>query len=318
MTNPLTRILCGAALFAPQLALAQTAPLQIEVLDTLVLGEPRVDGLKIAELSGLAYDQQNKLLYAVSDKGRIFSFSLDLTGDRIAGLTPLSGHQLRDSSGNEIRYSGFNAEGIALADDGTLSIVSEHGPRIARFSADGTWLADLAVPAAVSDPAAQRSEKDGLESLAHHPELGLMTAPEEPLAAQPRTTQTIHAASGEEFSYDTAEIGTTSIKSLEALPDGRLMILERDVAATDGSLIPWLRVLDPANCTAGQLCTTQVARIDLPNISDADFEGLAQLSDDLFLIVSDDKIGKDHRSVFALLRVNTAPKGQSSDTPPAQ
>jgi hypothetical protein len=47
----------------------------------------------------------------------------------------------------------------------------------------------------------------------------------------------------------------------------------------------------------------------VPGISDADFEGLTRVGEDLFLVVSDDKIGRDDRSVFALLRV-TAPTAQ--------
>lgn len=295
---------CALVLFAALPVHAEQSRLQVEVLDTLILGELRVDGLKIAELSGLAYDRQGLRLYAVSDKGRLFSFALDLSGDRIAALEPISGHNLTDTSGARIR--GFNAEGIAMAEDATLAIVSEKGPRIARFSMSGKWLEDLVVPAALIDPAAQRSEKDGLESLVRHPQLGLLTAPEEPLAAQPRTTHTIYSQTGKTLAYDTTEIGTTTIKALEALPDGGLMILERDVSAADGRLIPWLRILYPASCESGLLCATQVARIEVPGVSDADFEGLAYLSENRFLIVSDDKIGKDHRSVFVLLRVTTS------------
>ena len=100
---------------------------------------------------------------------------------------------------------------------------------------------------------------------------------------------------------------------METLPDGRLVILERDVSAADGSLIPWLCILDPASCGSGRLCTTQVARIEVPGITDADFEGLAYVAENLFLIVSDDKIGKDHRSVFGLLRVSSIPQPGSAN-----
>lgn len=300
---------CATVICTPQLALAETVGLKVDVLDSLILEGPKIDDLKISELSGLAYDRQNAQLIAVSDKGRLFKFALDLTGDRIASLEPLAGHELVDADGARIRNSGFNAEGIAMAGDGTLAIVSEHGPRIARFSTDGKWLDDMQVPAALSDPAAQRSEKDGLEAVAIHPELGLLTLPEEPLAAEERTTHTIHAENGTTLAFDTTNIGTTSIKGLEVLSDGRIAMIERDVSATDDSLLPFLRILDPANCNADRMCETQVARIDVPGITDADFEGITQVSDDLILIVSDDKIDSGRRSVFGLLRFAPASAG---------
>ena len=295
---------CVAALFGPSLAQAAQPSFQVEVLDTLKMGELRVDGLKVAELSGLAYDQPNNRLYAVSDKGRLFQLALDTTGNKIAKLELVSGRNLIDAKGALMRGHGFNAEDIALAKDGTLAIVSEAGPRISRFNTNGKWLEDLVVPVVLRDPAAQRSEKDGLESLALHPTLGLLTAPEEPLAGQTRTTHTVYAEGGKTLAYDTTAIGSTSIKAMGVVPDGRLVLLERDVAA-DGSLITWLRTLDPARCGTGPLCPTQVAKVEVPGINDADFEGIAFLSEGLFLIVSDDKIGKKHRSVFALLKVSS-------------
>lgn len=50
---------------------------------------------------------------------------------------------------------------------------------------------------------------------------------------------------------------------------------------------------------------------EVADVSDADFEGRAYLSEGRFLIVSDDKIGKDHRSVFVLLRVTSIPLERS-------
>jgi len=294
---------CTAAFCAPQLSAAEPAVLRVEVLDTAILEEPKVNGLKVAELSGLAYDRKNQRLFAVSDKGRIFEFALDLSDDRLAGLRPLHGRNLVDAEGAKMRDSGFNAEGMALADDGTIMIVSEAGPRISRFSLDGKWLEDLPVPAGLADPSGQRSEKDGLESLALHQKFGLLTMPEEPLAAQPRTIHTVYSWKGDRFAFDTSDLGTTSIKAMEALPDGRIAMIERDVSAADNSLIPWLRILDPGNCASDGICATELARIEVPGIKDADYEGLAQISDNLFLIVSDDKIASTHRSVFGLLRV---------------
>ncbi len=298
---------CATAMLASPLLQAAQPSMRAEVLDTLIFEEMLVDNLKIVELSGLTYDKQSKQLFAVSDKGRLFHFSIDVTGDKIVSLQAESGYKLVDEQQQSMRKKhGFNAEDIELGKDGTLAIVSEEGPRISRFSLAGEWIEDLETPVELLDTAAQRSEKDGLESLTWHPTLGWLTAPEKPLAAMKRSIHTIYATKGHNISYSTSDIGSTNIKAMASLPEGQLMILERDVAA-DGSLVTWLRRLDPADCVAGELCATQVAPIVVPDINDADYEGIADLSDGLFLIVSDDKINKVHRSVFALLRVTLNP-----------
>ncbi|AUM73918.1 esterase-like activity of phytase family protein [Paracoccus jeotgali] len=212
--------------------------------------------------------------------------------------------------GPDSRSHPLSRTSAACPDPPLLAIVSEHGPRIARFSIDGKWLDDMQVPAPLSDPAAQRSVKDGPEALAIHPDLGLLTMPEEPLAAEVRTTHTIYAANGDTLAFDTTDIGTTSIEGLEVFSDGCMAMIEHDVSATDGSLIPFLRVLDPANRGADPMCATELARIRMPGIMDADFDGITQISEDLILIVSHDKIDSGRCSVFGLLRITPASAGQ--------
>lgn len=305
----LLKSVAGAMLFSvPIMAAAEQAVFSVDVLDTLILIEPRVDDLKVAELSGLAFDERSGKLFAISDRSRLFAFDLDLTDDRLTILEPVSGRDLVDAEGAEMRDLGFDGEDIAILEGDVLAIVSEVGPRISTFSQLGVWTGDRTVPEALVDPAAQRSENDGLESLTFHPVLGQLTAPEEPLEAQPRAIHTIYGEDGRTLAFDTSDIGTTSIKAMETMPDGRLMILERDVAEDD-SLITFLRLLDPATCPTDGLCETEVQQVVIPGISDADFEGLTRVGEDLFLVVSDDKIGRDDRSVFALMRV-TAPTAQ--------
>ena len=286
----------------PIAASADPQAFTVEVLDTRIWSEPRINDLKIAELSGLAYDPDTSRLYAVSDRSRLFVLDLDVTGDRLTTLEPLEGHRLTGPDGVRMRDLGFNPEGITQVEGDRLTIVSEAGPRIARFSLTGEWIEDLDVPAAVQDPTQQRGKNDGLEAIGRHPTLGLVMAPEQPLATEPRKIHTIYSSDGRRLTFDSADIGSTNIKSLEVMSDGRLLILERD-KTKDDRLLTFLRVLDPATCPVQGSCATHLARIEVPGIFDADFEGLTHISEDLYLIVSDDKIGKDERSVFALLRV---------------
>ena len=90
--------------------------------------------------------------------------------------------------------------------------------------------------------------------------------------------------------------------SVEAV-GARLFILERTRDNVTDALTPWLRIVNLQGCAASLPCTGTQLPIPVEGITDADFEGLTSLGDALFLMVSDDKIDGDLRSVFVLFRV---------------
>ncbi|MFV0335578.1 MAG: esterase-like activity of phytase family protein [Tropicimonas sp.] len=298
-------ILAGLGLaFTPVLAQTPPQTLTVEVLDQRVLPQSEVDGLKFSELSALAHDPRGGVLYGVSDKSTLFRIGFAHDGDEITELVPLDGWRLEDETGVDMKSKQFNPEGAHLREDGSgLLIVSENGPRAALFDMEGRWQSAIDLPVVLRDASRQRSAKDGLEALAEHPEHGLISATEEPQAGIERTHHTIHAADGRHFSYDTGDIGKTNIKSIGLDEHGRLLILERHRVEGTDELKPYLRLIDPAACREGADCPTVRAGFTIPGLEDADFEGMTGLGDDLYLLVSDDKVDGAQRSVFALLRV---------------
>lgn len=297
-------------LLTPLLALATTLavnaePMSARVLDHRVLPEIDVNGETMAELSGLAYDPQTQTVYAVSDRATLFSLAFSTDGETITALEPQAAAALTDADGNALAEQGFGPEALMLRPDETgalnFAILSESGPRAALFKRDGGWLAEIDLPSAVRDSSRQAGKNRGLESIAHHPELGLVTLPEEPFEPAQRTAHTLYAEGGETLSWSSEDIGASRVKAMTALPDGRLLVLER--IKEDKALVPYLRLVDPAVCAADTLCKTQAVRLDVPGIDDADFEGIVAVSPSLFLLVSDDRIKKEQRSVFALVDV---------------
>jgi hypothetical protein len=293
----------------PATALAETPIGDAEVLDSLILPATEVDGLKISELSGLAYDADDHVLYAISDKSRLFRIALDVTGDKLTGLKPVAGATLVDAAGNPIRDGGFNAEGLEALNaangkvgDTRLVLLSENGPSAAEFSTEGQWIADLQLPAPVMDPTALRSENDGVEAVTMHPVHGLITAPQEPLLNVDRTLHTLFATDGHRFTYSSQDIGASGIKALTTLGDGSVLVLERTRSADGLTVMPYLRRIDLTDCSGAAPCVNTVARITVPGIADADYEGVTEIAPGLFVIVSDDEIDGNRRTVFALVR----------------
>ncbi|MCC7042151.1 MAG: esterase-like activity of phytase family protein [Burkholderiales bacterium] len=252
----------------------------------------QVDGVRIAELSGLGWDRDEQLLYAISDLGYVFHFRVRVEGDRIVAVDPVHAAPLVDAKATATRSGkGFNAEGLALvnAANGTHGdtelIVSLEGggrPDIVRASPTGALVGRLAVPGPAGDASRYRKKGRGLEAVALHPRYGLMTAPESPLRGEPQDRHTLYA-DGEQWSFP-RHAPDSRLKGFDVLPDGNLVVLER-TRGTDDALTATLRRVDLASCVQPSGCATRTLAV-LPAGPD-NYEGMTFLDPRHVLLVSD-------------------------------
>lgn len=290
--------LIGAATAWSLPAMAQTVTLQGQV----ILGETKLDGEKIGEFSALVPAPDGKGVLAISDRGYLARLDVAISDGKLASVTPVSVHVLTGADGTALRDQDFNPEGAALLPDGTIAIVSENGPRLAIFDASGKWLRDEALPEALRDASQQASRKDGIEALAWTEKTGFLAMTEEPQSGQPRDRHMVQSTLAGATGFSTGDADSVSIKGMETVGE-RLFILERTKDDTTRALVPWLRILDLGACMGQPDCPTQQLPIPVADLPEADFEGLAALPDGHFLMVSDDKIAGDLRSVFVLFGV---------------
>lgn len=279
-----------AMLLASDGAPAGAAELKLEALGRTEIAATGKDGVRVDELSGLAWDADEKLLYAVSDGGVLHHFRLQLEEDKITGIEHVFSSPLAAAAGGK---TVTNAEGLAAVngEDGKpgnseLLIAFEDGPVIARFTPQGQWLADVALPAPLAHPENYAKKNSRLESVAFDKARGVLTAPERPLSGEPETLHKIYAGEGATWAFDAAQ-PDGRVKAIETLTDGNLLVLERTAEAKGGPRTAHLRHLDLATCQPGGLCAApDLAATPDPQLVD-NFEGLARLSDSLFLIVTD-------------------------------
>lgn len=286
---------CGRS---PQNAVGTNTPTQADVSETrpaatgrFTLPAATVDGIRADELSGLAWDEDEQLLYAVSDQGYVFHFRLKLDGNAIVAVEPMYAAALKGPDGNAPR-KGFNAEGLTVrnADNGkrgdTEMVISLEGdqPGILRLSPAGTKLGELPVPAPANDVGNYRKKGRGLESVAFHPAHGLMTAPESPLLGQPDDRHTLYA-SEKQWSF-ARHAPDSRLKGVDVLADGKLLVLERTRVGAKDELAASLRTVDLAACLPDGICTAETVAV-LPTSSD-NFEGMTLIDPHHVLLVSDD------------------------------
>lgn len=307
-THPPSRLrrLCAALSLAAATTpiAAQTPPASVPfaVLHTISLPVRDVDGRSMQELSGLAWDADEQVLYAVSDRGSVFHLRLKLAGSRIEAALPVFGAALHDP-----RHAArkFNAEGLAVlnADNGIkgdtqLVVALENGPAIVRFTPQGEALGDVELPAPLRDVRRYEGKNKRLESVAVHAVHGYVTAPEAPLVGEPPTRHTLYATDGERWSFDAIEAGS-DLKGIEALPDGSLLVLERLAGEGKRARQVALRRIDPASCAGAQSCG---AGMNTDGTRAAgNFEGMTRLSPRLLLLASDGGIERQGATTLALI-----------------
>ncbi|OAD22364.1 conserved hypothetical protein, secreted, partial [Candidatus Thiomargarita nelsonii] len=69
--------------------------MEIRLRGTIELANNKINGLKLTELSGLAWDEDEAVLYAISDQGYLFHLRPSIQQNTLIALTALSAYRLQ-------------------------------------------------------------------------------------------------------------------------------------------------------------------------------------------------------------------------------
>lgn len=267
----------------------------LEVHNTVAIPPHTVSGIKISELSGLAWDKDEQLLYAISDKGHIFHFHLAVDGNRIMVVDPVYAANLTDTEGEPIKKGRRDSEGLTLLNaangkggDTQLVIAFEGVPRIIRFTPQGKAVRNINLPPALQDRRAYQHGNDSLESVTFHPHYGFISAPEMPLKGQPDNLHTLYSTKGQRWSFMAYPVENSGISAMETLPNGNLLVMERAWSGFPNPLVVSLRYLDFRQCSKDGACTLQDLKVLSSHLLVDNFEGLTHIQGNQYLMVSDD------------------------------
>lgn len=284
----------------------------IRLLGALRLKPVRIDGQPLRELSGLAWDQDEKLLYAISDGGRLFHFRPRFGGGLLTGLEGRAAYALRDPEGRPLTGVWADSEGLAIENgdngipgDTRLVVSFERRPRLVRYSTEGRVLDLIPLPGPLTAVANFASANKSLESVTHHPAFGWLAAPEWPMRGSPSAIIEIWSAAGMSWEYPLREVPNNALVAMEALEDGSLVTLERGHGLLYAPLIislrrtfplaPGARRL-PGAATAAVFDSSAGWRID-------NFEGLARHQGLRFFLVSDDNENAVQATILLYLEI---------------
>lgn len=281
----------------------------IQIHSSQVLNLPPYNGFSFAGVSDLAWDSNKKILYALTDRAILFHLKLSFADNKINTLSIVDAYALKDKQGERLKAWDVDSEGLDLHYDQNqqviLSVSFERHPRIVQYTTKGEWIREVKLPDILRDIASYHSPNKSLESVVYHSEYGLMTASEYPLKNSVTQQQRLYSVSGREWKFSQSPAKNSAVTALEVLPNNNILILER---AWAGYLRPFsisLREVLVKNCVQGEICPSK----KLAQLSTADgwqldnFEGLTQLENRQYLMISDDNASPIQNTILVLFQV---------------
>ncbi|MFD4555731.1 esterase-like activity of phytase family protein [Streptomyces sp. NPDC058469] len=209
------------------------------------LDKTTYDGTFVGNFSALAVDKDGSIA-ALEDRSSLFDLNAKT-------LQPKRAVHLADENGADL-----DSEGLAIDRDGTRLITSETEPSIRRYSADGTILDRFPVPSSLLvAPAGRAVSNQTFEGLTLLPGgHTLLASMEDAIAGDSAGTvrfQTWTRTKGDHFrlaaqyAYKT-DAAFLGVPEVQALPDGRLLVLERGFTSGVGNTVR-LYLADPRHAT---------------------------------------------------------------------
>jgi len=270
----------------------------IRLLGVLRLASAVIRGRRLCGLSGLAWDEDVGVLYALSDLGSLFHLQPEFNAQGyLTGIQRVAAYPLQDALDRPLQSPYNDAEGLAIRNsdnkvqgDTELLASFETRPRVVRYSPTGAWRGEERLPAPLRDLRNYRNSNQGMEAITVDSQWGVLVGTEAPLlSGSPRHIR-LFQLDGRAWDYPLGSAPKSALVAMEAQPDGSLIILERAFVVPLHPLVISLRRIEPATLEgSAPLKVVDVAVFDSSQGWLLDnFEGLTRHRDQRFFMISDD------------------------------
>lgn len=265
----------------------------IRILDSRLVDVSRIDGEKFYGISGIAYDENRDVLYALNDRGRLFSLRVVVKDNEILELKPIGGYRLKDEYGRKLLKPRSDSEGMTLVSDGdrkALLISFERYPKIMKVDVHGKGYKKqkITLPKRLQNIKNYLGTNGALEALTYHSKYGILTTAEYPLKDQKYGYQGIFNLDGEVCKFKKDYFGN-AVTEFEIMPDNNLLILQRDFDMKNFKVNIILKKIYLDKITDGICKAKNLAVMKSDEGWNLDnFEGLTRYKDNIYFMVSDD------------------------------
>jgi len=286
--------------------------MEIDILNSFLIKSKSQKSIPLIEISDLAWDEDQQLLYAVSDEGYLYHFKLDIENKNLKSIDLVFATQLKDKNHKPLKGKFLDSEGLTIRNsnnnkpnDSQLIISFENDPRIASYFSNGDFDRKIKLPKTLRKKKSYRGNNKALEGVAFHNQYGIITAPELPLKKDTLEKQTLFSTSGKKWNFKATGTKNSSITALEVLPNKNILILERAYNGLLSPIVITLRELNINECSDKEFCDTKtLARLDSSEGWRVDnFEGLTHIKDNLYLMISDNNKNPLQKTILILFEI---------------
>lgn len=269
----------------------------VRILDAQVVNIEGTKGVSFMEISDLAYDTR-KGLFALSNKGDLFSMELRIEQNKIHGLKLKNAWHLKNKKGKRFSKNKRDAEGMDFYKN-QLIISFEGKPKVSIFTLQGRKVENLDISPVLTDIDNYQGKNSALEALVQHPQFGPITAPEKPLKHMSQELHTLFSKD-KRWSFE----ADASLTAMENMSDGSLLILEKEFHPFTFGHTIWLKKVDIANCKEDVCQADVLAKLQSSDGWKLDnFEGLARIDDKRYLMISDENDSFLQECILVLFEV---------------
>lgn len=289
--------------------------MKVRILDSISYTGKTTNKIPFTEISDIAWDADENILYAISDEGLLYHLKLIIKNNKLSQLNLIKAKVLKDKNGSPLKGKFSDSEGLTLLNannkikgDTKLIISFENKPRIEQFTTNGRREQSIKIPKKLTSRKNYRHNNKALESVVFHPKLGFLTAAERSVKSENSTTQVVYSDKGKEWKFNASKDRNSSITALEVLSNGDVLILERAYNGPFTPIVITLRELKINVCEKKHCAVETLARFDGSDGWSLDnFEGLTRLSDNQYLMVSDDNNNPLQNTLWVLFEIKSQP-----------
>lgn len=264
---------------------------KIKILDTKKFD---FSDKRLTEFSALVY--KDKQLYMLSDKGRLLHFELLIKNDKIQKLTFKESYSLKDKKGKRLRKKYRDSEGMDFY--GKQLLISFEGKnRVESYDLYGNYCKSIKLNKKLRKNEAYESKNKGLESVAYSHLYGVITAPEKPLKKKKK-----HKIYSRDFVWKFDAPG--AIADMKFIDTHNVMVLMKESGVFAIDVTTTILKIDLSHCI-NQTCKAEsLARMDSRKGWHIDnFEGLAKVGDNRYLMVSDNNDSLLQKTLLVLFEI---------------
>lgn len=263
---------------------------------------------EITGLSGLAWDKDEQLLYAISDNGKLFHLKPTFHNNTLHQVNFVRAFDLLDENGEKLKSKIVrDSEGLtadyernSIKDDTELIISFERTPRVIRYNTRGNYLGKIQIPAYLENIKNYRGPNSALESIAFNSQKELTLIPERQLKQDKKDTISVYHNDKKTEELPLSNPDISGITAIEYIDDKNLLILERSFRMR---IFPQIEIrLKKWNLIDNSLKTLATFKNNGEFQVD-NFEGLTHYKNNQFFIISDDNANSYQQTILLLFEI---------------